>query len=57
MSQKFSLRRMRAWPRWTIIPIGLALAGLAVLLGLMIANENKNRVFAPGLYYIIGQKP
>jgi hypothetical protein len=36
MSQKFSLRRIRAWPRWTIIPIGLVLAALAIVLGLVL---------------------
>jgi len=34
MSQKLSLRRIRRWPHWTIIPIGLGLAGLAIVLGL-----------------------
>jgi hypothetical protein len=32
----FSLDRMRRWPRWTIIPISLALAGLAIVLGLLL---------------------
>jgi hypothetical protein len=36
MSQKLSLRRIRKWPRWTIIPIGLGLAGLAIVLGLLL---------------------
>jgi hypothetical protein len=36
MSQKLSLRRIRKWPRWTIIPIGLGLAGLAIVLGLVL---------------------
>jgi hypothetical protein len=36
MSQKLSLRRIRRWPRWTIIPIGLGLAGLAIVLGLLL---------------------
>jgi hypothetical protein len=36
MSQKVSLRRIRKWPRWTIIPIGLGLAGLAIVLGLLL---------------------
>lgn len=36
MSDKLSLRRMREWPRWTIIPIGLALAGMAIVLGLVL---------------------
>ena len=36
MSPKLILRSMREWPRWTIIPIGLALAGLSILLGLLL---------------------
>jgi hypothetical protein len=36
MSPKLFLRRMRQWPKWTIIPTGLALAGFAVLLGLLL---------------------
>ena len=36
MSPRLWLRRMRQWPRWTIIPIGLALAGFAILLGLVL---------------------
>jgi hypothetical protein len=36
MSENFSLRRVRSWPRWTIIPIGLGLAGLAIVLGLLL---------------------
>ena len=36
MSQKLNLRRIRSWPRWTIIPIGLGLAALAILLGLVL---------------------
>ncbi len=35
MSQKLSLR-IGAWPRWTIIPLGLALAGLAIVLALVL---------------------
>ncbi|MGD2206118.1 MAG: hypothetical protein PVH17_05005 [Anaerolineae bacterium] len=38
MSQKLSLQRIRNWPRWIIIPIGLALAGLAILLGLFLES-------------------
>ena len=36
MSGKLSLRSMREWPRWTIIPLALGLAGLAVVLGLLL---------------------
>lgn len=36
MSPKLFLRRMRRWPRWTIIPIGLVLAALAIILGLIL---------------------
>lgn len=36
MSQGFGLRRIREWPRWTIIPIGIGLAGLAIVLGLLL---------------------
>lgn len=36
MSQKLSLHRIREWPRWTIIPLGLGLAGLVILLGLLL---------------------
>ncbi len=36
MSPKLILRRMRQWPRWTIIPIGLGLALLAIVLGLIL---------------------
>ena len=36
MSPKLLLRRMREWPRWTIIPIGLLLAGFAIALGLLL---------------------
>jgi hypothetical protein len=36
MSPKTILRRMRQWPRWTIIPVGLALAGFSILLGLLL---------------------
>ncbi len=36
MSQKSGLHRIRTWPRWSIILIGLGLAGLAVVLGLFL---------------------
>ena len=36
MSQKLSLRRIRRWPRWTIIPIGIGLAMVAIGLGLLL---------------------
>jgi len=36
MSQKFSVRRIRQWPRWTIIPFSLGLAMLAIVLGLLL---------------------
>ena len=36
MSQKTGLFRIRRWPRWIIIPIGLGLAGLAVVFGLLL---------------------
>lgn len=36
MNPKQFLLRMRQWPRWTIIPIGLALALFAILLGLLL---------------------
>ncbi len=34
--QKIHLRRVRQWPRWAVVPIGLGLAGFAVLLGLLL---------------------
>jgi hypothetical protein len=36
MNNNLNLDRMRSWPRWTIIPISLALAGLAIVLGLLL---------------------
>lgn len=36
MNNNLNLDRMRRWPRWTIIPISLALAGLAIVLGLLL---------------------
>ncbi len=36
MSPKLFLRMIREWPHWTIIPIGLALAGFAIGLGLVL---------------------
>jgi hypothetical protein len=36
MNNNLSLDRMRRWPRWTIIPISLALAALAIVLGLIL---------------------
>ncbi len=36
MSPKLILRNMRRWPRWTIIPLSLALAGIAIVLGLIL---------------------
>jgi hypothetical protein len=36
MSQKSGLHRIRTWPRWTVILIGLGLAGLAIVLGLLL---------------------
>ncbi|MFC2029496.1 hypothetical protein ACFLWA_02065 [Chloroflexota bacterium] len=36
MSPKLILRRIRMWPRWTIIPLSLGLAAFAVLLGLVL---------------------
>ena len=38
MSQKLSLRSIRKWPRWTIIPLTLGLAGLAIVLGLLLVS-------------------
>ena len=40
------LRIVRKWPRWSVVPIGLALAGIAVLLGL--ALEPAGYALAPG---------
>jgi hypothetical protein len=36
MNNNLNLDRMRHWPRWTIIPISLALAVLAIVLGLLL---------------------
>jgi hypothetical protein len=36
MSPRSALRGIQKWPRWTIIPIGLALAALAIALGLLL---------------------
>ena len=36
MHHKFALRNVRQWPRWAVVPIGLGLAGFAVLLGLVL---------------------
>jgi hypothetical protein len=41
MSQKPGLERVRTWPRWTIILIGLGLAALAVVLGLFVDRAVK----------------
>lgn len=36
MSRNLNLCRIRQWPRWTIIPIALGLAGLVIVLGLLL---------------------
>jgi hypothetical protein len=36
MGPKLIFRRIRRWPRWTIIPLSLGLAGLAIVLGLFL---------------------
>ena len=36
MSQNLNPRGIRRWPRWTIIPIALGLAGLVIVLGLLL---------------------
>jgi hypothetical protein len=36
MSKKFGLRGIRRWPRWTIIPLGILLAFVAIGLGLLL---------------------
>jgi hypothetical protein len=41
MSQKSGLQRTRTWPRWTIIPIGLGLAALAIVVGLFLEQAVK----------------
>lgn len=46
MSDKLSLRRIRKWPRWTIIPIGILLAGVAIGLGLIL--EPAGYALSPG---------
>jgi hypothetical protein len=46
MSQGLSLREIRRWPRWTIIPIGLLLAAIAVGLGFLL--EPAGYALAPG---------
>ena len=46
MSQGLGLREVRRWPRWTIIPIGLLLAGIAIGLGLLL--EPAGYALAPG---------
>lgn len=46
MSQKLSLRRIRRWPRWTIIPIGVGLSVVAIVLGLLL--EPAGYALAPG---------
>ncbi|MGC9333096.1 MAG: cytochrome c3 family protein, partial [Anaerolineae bacterium] len=46
MSPKPSLRRIRKWPRWIIIPIGLLLAMFAIVLGLFL--EPAGYALSPG---------
>jgi hypothetical protein len=41
MSPKLVLRRIRRLPRWTIIPLSLALAGFAIVLGLFLDSAVK----------------
>jgi hypothetical protein len=36
MSEKAHLHRVRKWPRWAVVPIGLGLAAFAVVLGLVL---------------------
>jgi hypothetical protein len=36
MSKNLLLDRIRRWPRWTIIPVGLVLAGLVIVLGIVL---------------------
>ncbi len=36
MSFDRSLNKIRKWPRWTIIPLGILLAGMAIALGLLL---------------------
>jgi hypothetical protein len=38
MSQKHGLGRIRRWPYWTIIPLGLLLALVAIVLGILLAS-------------------
>ena len=40
MSQKLSLRNIRRWPRWTIIPLTLGMSGLVVVVGLLLASAS-----------------
>lgn len=46
MSPKLSLRGMREWPRWTIIPIGILLAVIAIVAGLLL--EPAGYALSPG---------
>lgn len=46
MSHDHGLRRVRQWPRWVVVPIGLGLAALAVVLGLLL--EPAASALAPG---------
>ncbi|MGD8623357.1 MAG: hypothetical protein PVF47_01600 [Anaerolineae bacterium] len=36
MAHKFKLRSVTNWPRWSVVPVGLSLAGFAVFLGLLL---------------------
>lgn len=36
MSRKYGLERIRGWPQWAVIPLGLGLAGLTIILGLLL---------------------
>jgi hypothetical protein len=46
MSPKLSFRAIRKWPRWAIIPIGIFLAVVAVVLGLVL--EPAGYALSPG---------
>ncbi len=46
MSSRLGLRKIRRWPRWTIIPIGILLAVVAIVLGLVL--ESASLAVAPG---------
>jgi hypothetical protein len=46
MSHDHGAHRLQQWPRWAVVPIGLALAGVAVLLGLVL--EPAGYALAPG---------